>query len=97
MNGSDTALFWKSNKSPQLADREPIVETGGILGGGSSINWMVYTRGQWDDFDSWDTLGWTGNDVLPFLKKVWYFRQLPMIHTHIRVKTKRVFNKNFSP
>ncbi|KAI8201572.1 Alcohol oxidase 1 [Colletotrichum sp. SAR 10_76] len=26
--GSDTALFWKANKSPQLADREPIVETG---------------------------------------------------------------------
>ncbi|KAJ3951652.1 hypothetical protein N0V92_011930 [Colletotrichum tropicale] len=68
--GSDTALFWKANKSPQLADREPIVETGGILGGGSSINWMVYTRGQWDDFDSWNTSGWTAEDVLPYLKKV---------------------------
>ncbi|CAI0652225.1 unnamed protein product [Colletotrichum noveboracense] len=67
--GSDTALFWKANKSPQLADREPIVETGGILGGGSSINWMVYTRGQWDDFDSWNTSGWTAEDVLPYLKK----------------------------
>ncbi|KAL7621376.1 hypothetical protein AAE478_008698 [Parahypoxylon ruwenzoriense] len=67
--GSDSALFWKANKSPQLADREPIVETGGILGGGSSINWMVYTRGQWDDYDSWDTPGWTANDVLLFLKK----------------------------
>ncbi|KAJ0334002.1 hypothetical protein COL5a_000043 [Colletotrichum fioriniae] len=43
---SDTALFWKANRSPQLADREPVVETGGILGGGSAINWMVYTRGQ---------------------------------------------------
>lgn len=73
MNGSDTALFWKANKSPQLADREPVVETGGILGGGSSINWMVYTRGQWDDFDSWDTPGWAAADVLPFLKKVCYF------------------------
>ncbi|KAK7409602.1 hypothetical protein QQX98_008197 [Neonectria punicea] len=67
---SDTALFWKANKSPQLADREPIVETGGILGGGSSINWMVYTRGQWDDFDSWNSSGWTANDVLPYLTKL---------------------------
>ncbi|KAI1338566.1 GMC oxidoreductase [Xylariaceae sp. FL0016] len=67
--GSDTALFWKANKSPQLGDREPIVETGGILGGGSSINWMVYTRGQWDDFDSWNTTGWSASDLLPFLKK----------------------------
>ncbi|KAI1818766.1 GMC oxidoreductase [Poronia punctata] len=69
--GSKTALFWKaSNPSPQLANREPIIETGGILGGGSSINWMVYTRGQWDDFDGWDTRGWTTEDVLPYLKKV---------------------------
>ncbi|KAB5536456.1 GMC oxidoreductase [Coniochaeta sp. 2T2.1] len=68
--GSDTALFWKANKSPQLAGREPIVETGGILGGGSSINWMVYTRGQWDDFDAWKTPGWTSDEVLPFLRKV---------------------------
>lgn len=68
--GSKTALFWKANKSPQLAGREPVVETGGILGGGSSINWMVYTRGQWDDFDSWNTSGWTAEDVLPYLIKV---------------------------
>ncbi|KAF6809847.1 alcohol oxidase [Colletotrichum sojae] len=67
--GSNTALFWKANKSPQLAGREPIVETGGILGGGSSINWMVYTRGQWDDFNSWNTSGWTAEDVLRYLIK----------------------------
>ncbi|KPM37916.1 hypothetical protein AK830_g8616 [Neonectria ditissima] len=70
MPDSDTALFWKANKSPQLADREPIVETGGILGGGSSINWMVYTRGQWDDFDAWNASGWAANDVLPYLTKL---------------------------
>ncbi|GKT84126.1 GMC oxidoreductase [Colletotrichum tofieldiae] len=67
--GSDTALFWKAKKSPQLADREPVVETGGTLGGGSAINWMVYTRGQWDDFDSWNTSGWTAEELLPFIQK----------------------------
>ena len=71
--GSDKALFWKAKKSPQLADREPIVETGGILGGGSSINWMVYTRAQWDDFDAWNVPGWSANDILEYLKKVWLF------------------------
>ncbi|KAF6823213.1 alcohol oxidase [Colletotrichum musicola] len=30
---------------------------------------MVYTRGQWDDFDSWNTSGWTAEDVLPYLIK----------------------------
>ncbi|KAK2043161.1 GMC oxidoreductase [Colletotrichum somersetense] len=67
---SKTALFWKSKKSPQLANREPVVETGGTLGGGSAINWMVYTRGQWDDFDSWNTPGWSADDLLPFIQKV---------------------------
>ncbi|GJC87682.1 alcohol oxidase [Colletotrichum liriopes] len=67
--GSDTALFWKAKKSPQLADREPVIETGGTLGGGSAINWMVYTRGQWDDFDSWNTSGWTAEELLPFIQK----------------------------
>ncbi|KAK2002605.1 GMC oxidoreductase [Colletotrichum falcatum] len=67
---SKTALFWKAKKSPQLANREPVVETGGTLGGGSAINWMVYTRGQWDDFDSWKTPGWSANDLLPFIKKM---------------------------
>ncbi|KAK2015052.1 GMC oxidoreductase [Colletotrichum eremochloae] len=68
--GSKTALFWKAKKSPQLSNREPVVETGGTLGGGSAINWMVYTRGQWDDFDSWNTSGWSANDLLPFIQKV---------------------------
>ncbi|KAK1585944.1 GMC oxidoreductase [Colletotrichum navitas] len=67
---SKTALFWKAKKSPQLANREPVVETGGTLGGGSAINWMVYTRGQWDDFDSWNTPGWSADDLLPFIQKV---------------------------
>ncbi|KXH27681.1 GMC oxidoreductase [Colletotrichum nymphaeae SA-01] len=67
---SDTALFWKANKSPQLANREPVVETGGILGGGSAINWMVYTRGQWDDYNSWNTTGWSAEELLPLLAKI---------------------------
>ncbi|RFU26016.1 hypothetical protein B7463_g10327, partial [Scytalidium lignicola] len=66
---SKTALFWKGNKAPQLADREPIVPSGGTLGGGSSINWMVYTRAQRSDFDSWHTPGWSANELWPFLKK----------------------------
>jgi alcohol oxidase len=43
---------------------------GGILGGGSSINFMMYTRAQGIDFDSWATPGWTANDMLPLCKKL---------------------------
>ncbi|KAG8629914.1 hypothetical protein KVT40_001533 [Elsinoe batatas] len=67
--GSDTALFWQGNHAKQLADRSPVVPSGGILGGGSSINWMVYTRAQRSDFDSWKQSGWTADELLPYLKK----------------------------
>ncbi|KAK3328178.1 alcohol oxidase-like protein [Cercophora scortea] len=68
--GSKTAIFYQGNKSAALADREPIVPSGGTLGGGSSINFMMYTRAQRDDYDSWKTPGWSSEEVLPFLKKL---------------------------
>lgn len=67
---SKYTLFWHGNQAPQLSDRLPIVPSGGTLGGGSAINWMVYTRGQRSDFDSWNTPGWSAKDLTPFLNKV---------------------------
>ncbi len=43
---SKTAIFYKSKKSEHLNGREAIVPMGGLLGGGSSINFMMYTRAQ---------------------------------------------------
>ncbi|KAH8165135.1 hypothetical protein CIB48_g3111 [Xylaria polymorpha] len=40
--GSKTAIFYQARKSDHLAGREVIVPCGGILGGGSSINFMMY-------------------------------------------------------
>lgn len=42
---SKTAIFHKGNREEALNGREPIVPSGGVLGGGSSINFMMYTRG----------------------------------------------------
>jgi alcohol oxidase len=67
---SKVTLFWKTRKSDKLAGRSPIVPSGGTLGGGSAINWMVYTRAQRSDFDSWATPGWTADEMMPFLKKM---------------------------
>ncbi|GAB7361783.1 hypothetical protein MBLNU230_g1827t1 [Neophaeotheca triangularis] len=69
MPTSKHTLFWQGNQSKQLADRRPIVPSGGTLGGGSSINWMVYTRAQRSDFDSWNSPGWSADELYPFLKK----------------------------
>ena len=67
---SQTALFYKANASQDLAGREAIVPSGGILGGGSSINFTMYTRAQGCDFDAWKTEGWDFKSLLPYLKKV---------------------------
>lgn len=67
---SKITLFWRGNKSDKLAGRGPIVPSGGTLGGGSAMNWMVYTRAQRSDFDSWKSEGWSADEMLPFLKKV---------------------------
>lgn len=67
---SKITLFWPGNHAPELANRDPIVPSGGTLGGGSAINWMVYTRGQRSDFDSWKSPGWSADELLPFLKSV---------------------------
>src|SRR3984957_15139320 len=45
---------------------------GRVLGGSSSINGMIYVRGQPEDFDYWAQLGnrgWSWDDVLPFFRK----------------------------
>ncbi|MCJ1305645.1 hypothetical protein MMC08_008460 [Hypocenomyce scalaris] len=67
---SQTALFYKANPSDALAGREAIVPCGGILGGGSSINFTMYTRAQGCDFDDWKTEGWDYKSMLPFSKKL---------------------------
>lgn len=41
---STTAKFYAGRTSEHLAGRSPIVPVGNILGGGSSINFMMYTR-----------------------------------------------------
>lgn len=48
---------------------------GGLLGGGSSINFMMYTRAQGIDFDSWKTDGWAAKDMIPMCKKLETFHQ----------------------
>ncbi|KAH6886980.1 GMC oxidoreductase-domain-containing protein [Thelonectria olida] len=67
---SKTTIFYKGNKAKQLADREVIVPCGGTLGGGSSINFMMYTRAQRADFDAWNSRGWSGDEIYPYLKKL---------------------------
>jgi choline dehydrogenase len=59
------------NPSPRLNDRTFNMALGHVLGGGSSINAMVWTRGMQRDYDGWaknGAKGWAFADVLPVFK-----------------------------
>jgi choline dehydrogenase-like flavoprotein len=77
MPGSKSAVFYQANQEKQLGGRQLTVPSGGVLGGGSSINLMMYTRAQRSDFDSWNVPGWSADEMLPYLKKVSYLSSYP--------------------
>jgi choline dehydrogenase-like flavoprotein len=58
-----------SEPDPSLDDRNYIVPQGRVLGGGSSVNGMIYMRGQAQDYDDWERnhgcAGWNYKAVLP--------------------------------
>lgn len=66
---SKTATFYESRPSEHLDGRKAIVPCAHILGGGSSINFMMYTRASASDYDDWKTKGWTTKELIPLMKK----------------------------
>jgi len=65
---------WMFETEPQaeLNGRRIFQPRGKVLGGSSSINGLVYIRGQKEDFDTWQQLGnagWSFAEVLPYFKR----------------------------
>jgi choline dehydrogenase len=61
--------FYATEPDPTLNGRSVIWNSGKMLGGGSSVNGMVYIRGARADYDAWAAagcVGWSWNDVLPY-------------------------------
>jgi choline dehydrogenase len=67
-----TDWCYKTETDPGLNGRSIAWPRGKTLGGSSSINGLVYIRGQTQDYDHWRQLGnrgWSWEDVLPYFKK----------------------------
>jgi choline dehydrogenase len=63
---------YKTEPDPGLNDRSIDWPRGKTLGGSSSINGLLYVRGQHADYNHWRQLGnagWASDDVLPYFKR----------------------------
>ena len=64
--------LYTSEPEAELNNRRIIQPRGKVLGGSSSINGLLYIRGQPADFDHWRQLGnsgWSFDDVLPYFRR----------------------------
>jgi len=60
---------YESEPEPALGGRRIFTPRGKVLGGSSSINGLVYIRGQPEDYDGWRIPGWNFQALLPYFKK----------------------------
>ena len=63
---------YATEPQPGCHGRNVIAPRGKVLGGSSSINGLIYIRGQAEDFNHWRQLGnagWSFDDVLPYFRK----------------------------
>lgn len=74
INNPKTDWLYKTSKQPALNDKSLIYPRGKIFGGSSSINGMIYMRGQSQDYDGWakqvNDPSWSWEKVLPLFKKM---------------------------
>ena len=66
------AWYFETEPVPEMHNRRIAWPRGKVLGGSSSINGLIYIRGQHQDFDLWRQLGntgWSYDDVLPYFRR----------------------------
>ncbi len=66
-------VAYVGEKDANVNNRDSIVLQGHVIGGGSSVNAMIYIRGQANDYNQWAQLGnpgWSYEDVLPVFRSL---------------------------
>ena len=72
MHNPDTDWCYRTQPDPGLNGRSISWPRGKVLGGSSSINGLIYIRGQAQDYDDWEAMGnsgWSYQDLLPYFRK----------------------------
>ncbi len=67
--GTDVDWDYHSKPEEECGGRRMQLPRGKVLGGSSSINAMVYIRGNRRDYDDWGVAGWSYADLLPYFLK----------------------------
>jgi choline dehydrogenase-like flavoprotein len=63
-----TGMDWDydTHDEPRLGRRRVYLPRGNVVGGTSSINTMIYIRGNRADYDGWNQPGWSYRELLPY-------------------------------
>jgi len=72
MHNPKTDWCYMTEPDPGINGRQLQWPRGKVLGGSSSLNGLLYVRGQKEDYDDWAALGnkgWSYDEVLPYFKK----------------------------
>ena len=72
MHNPKTDWCYKTEPDPGINGRQLEWPRGKVLGGSSSLNGLLYVRGQKEDYDDWAALGnkgWSYDEILPYFKK----------------------------
>ena len=72
LNNKKVSWLYDTDPEPSLGGRVVKWPKGKVLGGSSSINGLLYIRGQAADYDGWRQMGnegWSYQDVLPYFRK----------------------------
>jgi choline dehydrogenase len=72
MNDPKFNWLFETEAHPATGNRKIPIPRGKVLGGSSSINGLLYVRGQARDYDGWSQLGnrgWSFQDILPYFKR----------------------------
>ncbi|MBH68643.1 MAG: choline dehydrogenase [Rhodospirillaceae bacterium] len=78
LNNPDVNWNFETEPEDNVSGRRIPIPRGRVLGGSSSINGMLYVRGQPLDYDVWGQLGnrgWSYSEILPYFKKAENFER----------------------